>query len=348
MDLYDRVRHSYLRLGFIKSGKLVVPSPLEHDEKNYRVSAMLEEISEYMAARTRDEELDALIDLVVFALGTAVRHGFNRWDEAFERVMEANDKKIPGKSGKRGGWEMDLIKPDGWEPPDLREFVETVLDRDLREAPMRAVQRDFGSEVPDLSDVERDLESLPHARGPGGLGWLRSNWSQAEHDREHAKAVREAEIAEARRFSSGNTLDQELALVREERRAQDEEVAREVEVVAGRHRVPAIERLDQVHPQLLVAAALLIQKGKDYGDVDHTKSQYHPFGDASYLQMLHNKLERSKTLAGWGPDGFVRDSPNFDSQRDTVIDLINYAAFYAEWLAQKEAAIAEPETTEEP
>ena len=95
------------------------------DEKSFRISAMLEEVAEYAVAKTPEEELDALVDLVVFALGTAERQGFlDLFKRAFYRVMEANMAKELGPNQKRGGFALDLVKPEGWEPANIQQLFE--------------------------------------------------------------------------------------------------------------------------------------------------------------------------------------------------------------------------------
>lgn len=95
------------------------------EEKKFRICAMQEELDEYTEAKTKEDELDALVDLVVFALGTAERQGFlYSFTEAFERVMVANCQKEIGTNQKRGSFQLDLVKPKGWKAPDLKDLVE--------------------------------------------------------------------------------------------------------------------------------------------------------------------------------------------------------------------------------
>ncbi len=94
------------------------------EEKDFRLLAMQEEIDEYMEAETREDELDALLDLVVFAMGTAERQGLlNVFEEGFMRVMRANCNKEIGKNAKRGNFQIDLVKPEYWKPPILTDLV---------------------------------------------------------------------------------------------------------------------------------------------------------------------------------------------------------------------------------
>lgn len=98
--------------------------PFSLPEKDFRVRCLEEEIKEYHEAETKADELDALVDLVVFALGTAERQGMlGVFEEAFERVMKANMVKQVGKNEKRDNFAIDLIKPEGWTAPDLTDLV---------------------------------------------------------------------------------------------------------------------------------------------------------------------------------------------------------------------------------
>lgn len=88
------------------------------------------------------------------------------------------------------------------------------------------------------------------------------------------------------------------------------------------------------HPGALAEAALLcIRKSQDYNhsadDVnvhEIDRSVYFPFGILSYAQMLHTKSQRFVTLAS--KELYGQDT-NFESARDTALDIINYAGFYA-------------------
>jgi predicted HAD superfamily Cof-like phosphohydrolase len=93
-------------------------------EKEFRIKAFREEVQEFEDSSDPAEELDALVDLVVFAMGTVERRGWeNIFDEAYERVMEANMAKEVGPNQKRGNYALDLVKPDGWKAADLSDLI---------------------------------------------------------------------------------------------------------------------------------------------------------------------------------------------------------------------------------
>lgn len=94
-------------------------------EKHFRTSAMLEEVSEFLTADKPEDELDAMVDLVVFALGTVERMGHaDVFEEAYSRVMASNMSKTLGPNQKRGSFSLDLQKPADFKPADLSDLVE--------------------------------------------------------------------------------------------------------------------------------------------------------------------------------------------------------------------------------
>lgn len=112
------------------------PTQLSTEEKVFRVTALQEELDEYTAATSLVDQYDALLDLIVFAVGSLERHGFPL-QEGFEVVMRANMAKELGQNGeKRGGFKRDLVKPAGWQSPEPE--LENILSR-----PVGLVPRPF-------------------------------------------------------------------------------------------------------------------------------------------------------------------------------------------------------------
>lgn len=100
---------------------------LSKEEKDFRVAALQEELNEYSDAESLVDQYDALLDLIVFAVGSLERHGFPL-QEGFEIVMRANMAKEVGQNGsKRGGFKRDLVKPAGWQSPEPE--LENVLSK---------------------------------------------------------------------------------------------------------------------------------------------------------------------------------------------------------------------------
>jgi predicted HAD superfamily Cof-like phosphohydrolase len=70
-------------------------------------------------------QLDALVDLVYVALGTAYLQGF-KFEEAWARVHAANMRKKraePDGSDSKRGSPNDVVKPEGWVAPSHTDLV---------------------------------------------------------------------------------------------------------------------------------------------------------------------------------------------------------------------------------
>ena len=118
------VKAMHAKFGLANTGK---PWHLEPHEKAFRVKALQEELDEYNLANTLVDEYDALLDLIVFAVGTLDRQGLPLL-EGFEKVMKANMAKEVGQNGeKRGGFKRDLVKPKGWVGPEAE--LKQIIDR---------------------------------------------------------------------------------------------------------------------------------------------------------------------------------------------------------------------------
>ena len=105
-------------------GVATAPSPAGSGQPlSERYTCLMEELCEFFEAQKTGDfpgMADALIDLVVFAKGTAVQLGLP-WAELWEDVMRANMAKERGV-GKRGH-AVDLIKPRGWQGPKTAEIL---------------------------------------------------------------------------------------------------------------------------------------------------------------------------------------------------------------------------------
>jgi predicted HAD superfamily Cof-like phosphohydrolase len=92
-----------------------------HDYLKFRLDMVREEVDEAHTAfdkRDADGVVDALIDGIVFAIGTLDAFGVDAYT-AWNRVHAANMSKNPGvKPGRPNPYGFpDLIKPEGWTAP---------------------------------------------------------------------------------------------------------------------------------------------------------------------------------------------------------------------------------------
>jgi len=98
------------------------PTPPNPDLLFASTAHLTEELEELLSAAREDDParlLDAIVDLVYVALGLAVRCGFD-FNAAWDLIHAANMQKVRGE-GPRG--KVDVVKPDGWERPDLSALV---------------------------------------------------------------------------------------------------------------------------------------------------------------------------------------------------------------------------------
>ena len=82
-----------------------------------------EELNQGIKNNNRTEVLDALTDILVVTIGAIHSAGFNA-EGAWNEVMRTNFAKIDPETGKvRKREDGKVLKPEGWTPPDLKQFT---------------------------------------------------------------------------------------------------------------------------------------------------------------------------------------------------------------------------------
>lgn len=124
MDLYQAIHEFHTKFGLEKPP---APKLLGEEASDFRIQFLYEEVNEYCDASAVNDKagmLDALVDLVYVALGTAYLHGFD-FNTAFQRVHEANMQKVRANRPEQSkrGTSLDVVKPHGWQPPNLEDLV---------------------------------------------------------------------------------------------------------------------------------------------------------------------------------------------------------------------------------
>jgi len=131
-DLIKDIDQFHKKFGFEKNEKVGIPD--NNELVNFRTSFLMEELAEYTQAITKKDAagaLDALVDIVYIALGTAWLFNLP-FDKAWNEVQKANMSKVRAKSkSKKRGTAFDVIKPKGWEAPNIERIVEE--ERDINE-----------------------------------------------------------------------------------------------------------------------------------------------------------------------------------------------------------------------
>lgn len=106
-------------------------SPLDPNEKKWLVGVLHEEALELGDSNTLVDDVDALVDSVIFALGGLYRLGLTEQQAqaCIHAVMDANCEKKPGqKSGREVSGVKDAVKPKNWVGPEqrIKEILENV------------------------------------------------------------------------------------------------------------------------------------------------------------------------------------------------------------------------------
>jgi predicted HAD superfamily Cof-like phosphohydrolase len=114
-------------VAFHEKFKLAYNGPPRHlppELEEFRSEFLEEELLEYQQSQNLMDKLDALVDLVYVAIGNAYLHGFP-FDVAWRRVHAANMQKVRASSAEdsKRNSAHDVIKPIGWQPPDLSDLV---------------------------------------------------------------------------------------------------------------------------------------------------------------------------------------------------------------------------------
>jgi predicted HAD superfamily Cof-like phosphohydrolase len=82
------------------------------------------ELVEAVIADDKVEQLDALVDILVVTMGAIRAAG---WDgeAAWKEVMNTNFAKIDAVTGKvRKREDGKVLKPEGWQAPELSQFID--------------------------------------------------------------------------------------------------------------------------------------------------------------------------------------------------------------------------------
>lgn len=143
-EMFQDISAFHEKFGLVYSGPA---RTLPHQFEEFRTKFMAEELAEYVTSDPEgqkqiistvlqtmqnvkydvpslEKQFDALIDLVYVAMGTAYLHGF-AFDEGWRRVHAANMAKVRAlkEEDSLRGSTFDVVKPEGWTPPDLSDLV---------------------------------------------------------------------------------------------------------------------------------------------------------------------------------------------------------------------------------
>ena len=131
-DILKDIDNVHKKYGFEKNEKIDIPN--NNELINFRTAFLMEELAEYTNAITKKDAagaLDALVDIVYIALGTAWLFNLP-FEKAWNEVQKANMSKIRAKdkTGKRGT-KFDVVKPKDWKAPNIEKIIEE--EREINE-----------------------------------------------------------------------------------------------------------------------------------------------------------------------------------------------------------------------
>jgi predicted HAD superfamily Cof-like phosphohydrolase len=131
-DILKDIDNFHKKYGFEKNEKVDISDNSELI--NFRTAFLMEELAEYTNAITKKDAagaLDALVDIVYIALGTAWLFNLP-FEKAWNEVQKANMSKIRAKdkTGKRGT-KFDVIKPKDWKAPNIEKIIDE--EREINE-----------------------------------------------------------------------------------------------------------------------------------------------------------------------------------------------------------------------
>jgi predicted HAD superfamily Cof-like phosphohydrolase len=104
-----------------------IPTELSKTRAETRYAWMYEELQEFIHANDLVEQVDAMIDLIYFALGTLVEMGVEP-DEVFDIVHKANMDKLWPDGKLHHNNDGKTIKPPLWQDP-YEIIKESLLKR---------------------------------------------------------------------------------------------------------------------------------------------------------------------------------------------------------------------------
>lgn len=82
-----------------------------------------EEVQELEDSVTREDDVDALIDILVVTIGALHSIGVDV-NGAWHEVHASNMAKIDPETGKvRKREDGKVLKPEGWKPPELKQYL---------------------------------------------------------------------------------------------------------------------------------------------------------------------------------------------------------------------------------
>lgn len=100
-----------------------------------------------------------------------------------------------------------------------------------------------------------------------------------------------------------------------------------------------LKKLGGYYSVLGSAIEIYSKKSEDYNN-ESTVEDYFPFGNISYLQLIHMKYMRIMSVAK------SNSKPNYESLEDSLLDMINYCSFFVSYTQNLKGADGKSKTSQ--
>ncbi len=120
-EAYQMVKHFQKTAGQPVSE---FPQQLSKERVSLRAKWILGELNEFMSASNREDQADALTDILYYLIGAYVEMGI-RPDPLFRIVHDSNMKKINSPDGITKDETGKVLKPSAWKHPndEIKEAI---------------------------------------------------------------------------------------------------------------------------------------------------------------------------------------------------------------------------------
>ena len=132
------------------------PTVMDVQERQFRANLLAEEVLEFEEAETLVDQVDAIIDLIYFALGILAGMGVDPI-RPFALVHKANMDKLGPDGTAVYRDDGKLLKPDGWQGPEFALAAELAVQRACAE---HGRQRDVLTPDNELAGVRGGRDAL--------------------------------------------------------------------------------------------------------------------------------------------------------------------------------------------
>lgn len=123
--VYEDIKDFHVKFGHPAPSTV---TKLTDDRKQARSEWICEELNEFLQSGTIHDDMDAMIDMLYFVMGTIVEMGIDP-SNIFAMVHNANMAKLFPDGKPHYNDSGKVIKPEGWKAPDddIKEYINELI-----------------------------------------------------------------------------------------------------------------------------------------------------------------------------------------------------------------------------